>query len=162
MTKLLNKYVPHDEEAFKRLVKPSLKQQAQALDVAKVAMSGLDSVMAFLVQRRKTCGDQIVADEEETKFLDSEIAKKEAACAKIRAHQAECKHERDTMQKALKESVETMQETVRTCHKMTQKTNSNIARLTRTMVPQQPPNYLKSGTGTHGSMAATSPASGGK
>jgi hypothetical protein len=37
---------------------------------------------------------------------------------------------------------------VRTCHKMTQKTNSNIARLTRTMVPQPAPNYLKSGTGT--------------
>jgi hypothetical protein len=91
LTQLLNKYVPHDEEAFKRLTKPSLKQQAQALDVAKVAMSGLDSVMAFLVQRRKTCGDQVLADEDETRFLDAEIAKKEAECAKIRAHQAECK-----------------------------------------------------------------------
>mmetsp|Transcript_1794 Transcript_1794/g.3644 ORF Transcript_1794/g.3644 Transcript_1794/m.3644 type:complete len:220 (+) Transcript_1794:342-1001(+) len=160
LTSLLNNYIPHDQEAFNRLVKPSLKQQAQALDVAKVAMSGLDKVMEFLNQRRKTCGDQITADEEETRFIEKEIAKKEAATEKIRKHQTECKVERDAMQKALKESVETMQETVKHCHKMTQKTNSNIARLTRTMVPQGRPNYLMSGTMKAGtsSMATTGAA----
>ena len=91
LTQLLNRYIPHDEEAFKRLIKPSLKQQAQALDVAKVAMSGLDKLIAFLVQRRKTCGDQLVADLEETAFLEKELAKQEAVVAKIRAHHGECK-----------------------------------------------------------------------
>ena len=33
---LLSKYVPSDAESFARLTKPSLKAQAQALDVAKV------------------------------------------------------------------------------------------------------------------------------
>ncbi len=36
LSELLSKYVPTDADAFKRLTKPSLKAQAQALDVAKV------------------------------------------------------------------------------------------------------------------------------
>jgi hypothetical protein len=91
MTKLLNKYVPHDQEAFDRLLKPSQKQQAQALDVAKVAMAGLDSVMAFLQQRRKTCGDQIEADEAECAWIEKEVARKQKMVDKIKAHHAQCK-----------------------------------------------------------------------
>ena len=77
MTDLLKKYIPHDEEAFKRLIEPSLKQKAQALDVAKVAMAGLDQMIAFLQQKRKTCGDQIVMDTAEIAWLGREIAKKQ-------------------------------------------------------------------------------------
>jgi len=73
MTELFNKYVPHDDVAFKRLIKPSLKAQAQALDVATVAMSGLDSLIVFLQQRRQTCGDQIDMDMAETAFLNKEV-----------------------------------------------------------------------------------------
>jgi hypothetical protein len=37
----------------------------------QVAMSGLDSMMAHLIQRRKTCGDQIEADlAEVSKYME--------------------------------------------------------------------------------------------
>ena len=65
---------------------PSLKQKAQALDVAKVAMAGLDQMIAFLQQKRKTCGDQILADSKEITWLDKEIAKKQV----IRKQRAMC------------------------------------------------------------------------
>ncbi|KAJ1487730.1 hypothetical protein T484DRAFT_1744906 [Baffinella frigidus] len=93
LTRLLHKYVynPHDQVAFDRLLKPSKKQQAQALDVAKVAMSGLDSVMAFLQQRRKTCQNQIDADEAECDFIDGELAKKQKLVDRIKTHHAVCK-----------------------------------------------------------------------
>ena len=91
LTRLLNKYVPHDQVAFDRLLKPSQKQQAQALDVAKVAMSGLDSVMSFLQQRRKTCQTQIDADEAECVWIDSELAKKQKMVDRIKAHHTEMK-----------------------------------------------------------------------
>ena len=145
MTALLNKYVPHDEVAFKRLIKPSLKQQAQALDVAKVAMAGLDSLIAFLQQRRKTCGDQIDMDKAEIAFLDKEIAKKQLMVDRIQAHRAECKRERDVMVKAYDDSIVTMKESVNTCMKMTQHTNVNISRLTRTQAPRMFDNYLTDG-----------------
>lgn len=86
MTELLRKYIPHDQEAFNRLTEPSLKQKAQALDVAKVAMAGLDQMIAFLQQKRKTCGDQILADSKEITWLDKEIAKKQV----IRKQRAMC------------------------------------------------------------------------
>jgi len=145
LTQMLNRYVPTDPESFARLIKPSLKAQAQALDVAKVAMAGLDSMMANLTQRRKTCGDQIEADLAETAFIDREIAKQQAQVDKITKHHAECKASRDVMVKALKDSVETMQDSVRYCSTMKQKTNSNISRLTRTMCPKEKDNFLKSG-----------------
>mmetsp|Transcript_24016 Transcript_24016/g.60778 ORF Transcript_24016/g.60778 Transcript_24016/m.60778 type:complete len:215 (-) Transcript_24016:360-1004(-) len=145
MTELLRKYIPSDEEAFKRLIKPSLKAQAQALDVAKVAMAGLDSMMANLMQRRKTCGDQIDADLAETAWIDREVAKQQAQVDKISKHREECKKQRDVMVKALADSVSTMQDSVRYCNTMKQKTNSNISRLTRTMVPTPKDNFLKSG-----------------
>lgn len=145
MTALLNRYVPHDEEAFKRLIKPSLKQQAQALDVAKVAMAGLDSLIAFLQQKRKTCGDQIDMDTKEIAFLNKEIAKKQAMVDKITAHHAECKRERDIMMGAYEQSIGTMKESVYECLKWTQKTNVGISRLTRTQAPRSHENYLTTG-----------------
>jgi hypothetical protein len=81
----------------------------------------------------------------QTAFLEKEIAKKQVQVTKIKAHMVDCKTERDAMEKALKESVETMQETVKYCSKMTQKTNSNIARLTRTMAPKSHDNFLTTG-----------------
>lgn len=134
LTDLLHKYIPHDEVAFKRLIKPSLKQQAQALDVAKVAMSGLDSLIAFLQQKRKTCGDQIVMDTAEIEFIDKEIAKKQIMVDRITKHRDEAKVERDTMMRAYDDSINTMKETVHDCMKMTQHTNVNISKLTRTQV----------------------------
>ena len=145
MTALLNKYIPHDEAAFRRLIKPSLKQQAQALDVAKVAMAGLDSLIAFLQQKRKTCGDQMEADAAEIAFLNKEIAKKQVMVDRIKVHHAECKAERDVMMKAYDESITTMKESVYTCMKMTQGTNVNISRLTRTQAPRTHDNYLTEG-----------------
>eukprot|EP00960_Hanusia_phi_P037314 752857-Hanusia_phi.AAC.1 len=50
------------------------------------------------------------------------------------------------MQQALNDSIQTMQDSVRTCHKMTQNTNSNIAKLTRTTVPRSQHNYLTNGS----------------
>lgn len=88
-------------------------------------------------------------------WLDKEITKKEASVAKIKKHLDECKHERDAMQKALKESTETMQESVKYCSSMTQKTNSNVARLTRTMAPKGHANYLTSGTVMKSEQAVT-------
>jgi hypothetical protein len=145
MTALLNKYIPHDEVAFKRLIKPSLKAQAQALDVAKVAMAGLDSLIAFLQQKRKTCGDQMEADAAEIQFLNKEIAKKQVMVDRIKAHHAECKRERDIMMNAYGDSITTMKESVHTCMKMTQHTNVNISRLTRTQAPRMHENYLSTG-----------------
>mmetsp|Transcript_41850 Transcript_41850/g.81839 ORF Transcript_41850/g.81839 Transcript_41850/m.81839 type:complete len:215 (-) Transcript_41850:16-660(-) len=145
LSDMLFKYVPSDEEAFRRLIKPSLKAQAQALDVAKVAMSGLDSMMAALVQRRRTCGDQIEADLAESAWIDREVAKQQIQVDRITKHREECKKQRDVMVKALADSVTTMQDSVRYCATMKQKTNSNISRLTRTMVPTPKDNFLKSG-----------------
>ncbi|EKX52290.1 hypothetical protein GUITHDRAFT_133991 [Guillardia theta CCMP2712] len=146
LTNLLNEYVPYDRESFNRLVSPSLKQKAQALDVAKIAMTGLDSLIAFLRQRRKNCGDQIEADVAEVARIEGELAEKQAKVDLIKVHQANCKRERDTMQQALNDSIQTMQDSVRTCHKMTQHTNSNIAKLTRTNVPRSQHNYLSTGS----------------
>jgi len=36
-------------------------------------MSGLDSLIVFLQQRRQTCGDQIDMDMAETAFLNKEV-----------------------------------------------------------------------------------------
>jgi hypothetical protein len=155
LTDLLHKYVPHDEVAFKRLTKPSLKAQAQALDVAKVAMAGLDSLIAFLQQKRKTCGDQIDMDTAEIAFLSKEIAKKQVMVDRIRAHHKECKSERDVMVKAYDESITTMKESVYTCMKMTQSTNVNISRLTRTQAPRQFENYLTEGIKSKTSLTDT-------
>jgi hypothetical protein len=155
MTDLLHKYVPNDETAFKRLTKPSLKAQAQALDVAKVAMAGLDSLIAFLQQKRKTCGDQIDMDSAEITFLNKEIAKKQLMVDRISAHHRECKHERDVMVKAYDESITTMKESVHTCLKMTQSTNVNISRLTRTQAPRTFDNYLTEGVKSKMSLTDT-------
>jgi Zn-dependent oligopeptidase len=81
----------------------------------------------------------------QTAFIDREIAKQQAQVDKITKHHAECKASRDVMVKALKDSVETMQDSVRYCSTMKQKTNSNISRLTRTMCPKEKDNFLKSG-----------------
>jgi hypothetical protein len=94
-------------------------------------------VMLLTLTRMCTCA--------QTAFLDKEITKKQVQVTKIKAHMVECRAERDAMEKALKESVETMQETVKYCSKMTQKTNSNIARLTRTMAPKSHDNFLTTG-----------------
>ena len=91
LTNLLNEYVPYDRESFNRLVSPSLKQKAQALDVAKIAMTGLDSLIAFLRQRRKNCGDQIEADVAEVARIEGELAEKQAKVDLIKVHQANCK-----------------------------------------------------------------------
>ena len=145
MTALLHRYVPHDEEAFKRLIKPSLKAQAQALDVAKVAMAGLDSLIAFLQQKRKTCGDQMEMDAAEIAFLNKEIAKKQAMIDRIKEHHTQCKRDRDIMMSAYDQSIGTMKDSVYECLKWTQKTNVGISRLTRTQAPRGNENYLQEG-----------------
>lgn len=81
----------------------------------------------------------------QTAWIDREVAKQQAQVDKITKHHAECKQQRDVMIKALADSVETMQDSVRYCSTMKQKTNSNIARLTRTMAPKEKDNFLKTG-----------------
>jgi len=48
-------------------------------------MSGLDSLIMFLQQRRQTYGDQIDMDMVKTAFLDKEIAKKQVMVDSISA-----------------------------------------------------------------------------
>merc|ERR1712100_342602 len=118
-------------------------------------MAGLDSLIAFLQQRRKTCGDQIDMDNAEIAFLNKEIAKKQLMVDRISAHHRECKSERDIMVKAYDESITTMKESVNTCLKMTQSTNVNISRLTRTQAPRMFDNYLTEGIKSKTSLTDT-------
>ena len=145
LSSLLKSYLPHDAEAFARLINPSLKQKSNLANVAQTAMAGLDTLVRFLQQRRKTCGDQIIADEAEVAFIEKEIEKRQRKVDALRAHFAECKIERDAMEKAISDSLQTMQETVRVCMKTTQKTNSNISKLTKTNVPKPHDNFMSTG-----------------
>ena len=145
LSSLLKSYLPHDPEAFARLINPSLKQKSNLANVAQTAMAGLDSLVRFLQQRRKTCGDQITADEAEVAFIDKEIEKRQRKVDALKVHLAECKVERDAMEKAISDSLQTMQETVKVCLKTTQKTNSNISKLTKTNVPKPPDNFMSTG-----------------
>jgi hypothetical protein len=145
LSSLLKSYLPHDPEAFARLINPSLKQKSNLANVAQTAMAGLDTLVRFLQQRRKTCGDQIIADEAEVAFIDKEIEKRQRKVDSLKVHLAECKVERDAMEKAIGDSLLTMQETVRVCMKTTQKTNSNISKLTKTNVPKPHDNFMSTG-----------------
>jgi hypothetical protein len=145
LSSMLKSYLPHDPEAFARLINPSLKQKSNLANVAQTAMAGLDTLIRFLQQRRKTCGDQIVADEAEVAFTEKEIEKRQRKVDALKIHLAECKVDRDAMEKAIGDSLQTMQETVRICMKTTQKTNSNISKLTKTNVPKPLDNYMSTG-----------------
>jgi len=121
-------------DALKRLTKRGRMELACLMDASKGSISGLDSMIANLRAMRHRCGNQIESDQKEIVEIDKNIARLSASQKKCATRKRENEKERDLMQHSLKHAVGTVIESVHDVKRSIMKTNSNIARLTRTQV----------------------------